>query len=96
MSEQTTTEQNTEEIIDYKKMNLDTNYSGYDAKTSKKEETYSYKGWLISDSFIKRAMAVLGYQFVASLIINAVIFGIIIGFVVVFGIIGGLLKLAFN
>jgi hypothetical protein len=32
-------------------------------------ETYSYKGWLISDSFFKRAFAVLGYNIVAGLII---------------------------
>ncbi|MFZ2593787.1 MAG: hypothetical protein WAX38_03375 [Minisyncoccia bacterium] len=32
-------------------------------------ETYSYKGWLNSDSFIKRALGVLGYSFVGSLIL---------------------------
>lgn len=47
----------------------------------KKEETYSYKGWLISDSFWKRAFAVLGYYSVASLIISVVVFGIVMIFV---------------
>jgi hypothetical protein len=32
-------------------------------------DTHSYKGWLNSDSFLKRAFAVLGYNTVASLII---------------------------
>lgn len=30
----------------------------------KMEDTYSYKGWLNSDSFLKRAFAVYGYGFV--------------------------------
>lgn len=32
-------------------------------------DTYSYKGWLTSDSFLKRALAVFGYNLVAGLII---------------------------
>ncbi|MCC7565431.1 MAG: hypothetical protein KO206_04020 [Methanomicrobiaceae archaeon] len=32
-------------------------------------DTYSYKGWLVSDSFLKRAFAVFGYNLVAGLII---------------------------
>jgi hypothetical protein len=39
----------------------------------KKEDTYSYKGWLISDKFIKRCFAVLGHYMVAGLLIYAVI-----------------------
>lgn len=35
----------------------------------KSGDTYSYKGWLISDSFIKRAFAVLGYNMVAGLML---------------------------
>ncbi len=35
----------------------------------KKVDTYSYKGWLNSDSFLKRAFAAYGYVMVASLII---------------------------
>jgi hypothetical protein len=34
-----------------------------------KEDTYSYKGWLLSDSIIKRAFAIMGHYFVAYLII---------------------------
>ena len=33
------------------------------------EDTYSYKGWLNSDSFLKRAFAVYGYSTVAGLIL---------------------------
>ncbi len=36
---------------------------------TKSGDTYSYKGWLISDSFLKRAFAVLGYNMVAGLIL---------------------------
>lgn len=32
------------------------------------EDTHSYKGWLNSDSFIKRCLAVLGYASVASVL----------------------------
>ncbi len=47
-----------------------------------KKDTYSYKGWLNSDEFLKRAFAVLGYSLVAQLIvvgallIIALIFGL--------------------
>lgn len=46
-------------------------------------ETYSYKGWLNSDSFIKRCMAVIGYNIVGTLMI----YGIIIAIALVIGII---------
>ncbi|MBI2134676.1 hypothetical protein HYU09_01685 [Candidatus Woesearchaeota archaeon] len=36
---------------------------------AKKKDTHSYKGWLNSDNFLKRAFAVLGYSSVATLII---------------------------
>lgn len=41
-----------------------------------KEETYSYKGWLNSDSFLKRAFAIYGYSLVAALIIGIPIYAI--------------------
>ncbi len=42
-----------------------------DKKGVKKvEDTYSYKGWLNSDSFLKRAFSILGYMFVAQMIIQ--------------------------
>ena len=49
------------------------------------EDTYSYKGWLTSDNFLKRAFGVLGYNFVAGLIIWAIsmavmlVFGLLLG-----------------
>lgn len=38
-----------------------------------KVDTHSYKGWLNSDSFLKRAFAIYGYNFVAGMIISLVI-----------------------
>ena len=35
-----------------------------------KVDTYSYKGWMNSDRFLKRAFGVLGHYFVAALIIG--------------------------
>lgn len=40
----------------------------------KKSDTYSHKGWLNSDSFIKRCFAVYGYYLVASFILSLVAF----------------------
>jgi hypothetical protein len=51
-----------------------------------KGDTHSYKGWLNSDSFLKRAFAVYGYSFVASLIIMIPVFII----AVIVGIIGAM------
>jgi len=34
-----------------------------------KKDTYSYKGWLNSDNFLKRAFAIYGYSMIAGLII---------------------------
>lgn len=51
-----------------------------------KGDTHSYKGWLNSDSFLKRAFAVYGYSFVAGLIISIPIFII----AVIIGIVGAL------
>jgi len=57
-------------------------------KKKSKEGTYNYKGWLNSDSFLKRAFACLGYQSVAALIIYGIILGVILVFVLFFGLIG--------
>ena len=35
----------------------------------KKKDTHSYKGWLNSDYFLKRAFATYGYSLVAGLIV---------------------------
>jgi len=37
--------------------------------TEVKKETYSYRGWLISDSFIKRSFASVGYQAMGTIFI---------------------------
>lgn len=36
-------------------------------------DTYSYKGWLNSDSFWKRAFGIFGYYLVASLVISLIL-----------------------
>ena len=36
------------------------------------KDTYSYKGWIISDSFIKRSFASLGYQIMGTLFVYAI------------------------
>ncbi|MBI2664385.1 hypothetical protein HYX10_03515 [Candidatus Woesearchaeota archaeon] len=50
-----------------------------------KADTHSYKGWLNSDSFLKRAFACLGYQTVATLIIYGIFLGVAILIVAFFG-----------
>jgi hypothetical protein len=42
-----------------------------------KEDTYSYKGWLNSDSFLKRAFAVYGYSLIPALLLALI--GLIFG-----------------
>ncbi len=39
------------------------------------KETYSYRGWLLSDSFMKRSFAVIGYSFVGQLFFFGILFG---------------------
>ena len=51
-------------------------------KDNRKEDTYSYKGWLNSDKFFKRAFGVLGYYFVGLLTIY--IFIITVAFLIGF------------
>jgi len=50
------------------------------------EDTYSYRGWLVSDSLIKRAFAVWGHYMVAGLIVVApmILLSMITGFLSVF------------
>lgn len=52
------------------------------------EDTYSYQGWLVSDSFLKRAFAVLGHNFVAALIIQVALMAVLIILLLLFGGIG--------
>jgi hypothetical protein len=47
------------------------------AEEKKKEDTHSYKGWLNSDSFWKRAVAVFGYNIVGYFIIIIIFLAII-------------------
>lgn len=61
------------------------------AEAPKTVDTYSYKGWMNSDSFMKRSFGVFGYHFVSSLIINVVIW-ILLG--MVFVAVGGMALLA--
>lgn len=50
-------------------------------KKIEKKDTYSYKGWLNSDNFLKRVFAVTGYYTLGSIIITAIflVFLLIIG-----------------
>ena len=48
-------------------------------QSKEKVDTYSYKGWLNSDSFWKRAFAILGYQMAAT----GVIYGIFLVFMLI-------------
>lgn len=48
-------------------------------------DTFSYKGWMNSDSFIKRSFGVFGYSLVASLIVQTVLMAIVIAGFVMFG-----------
>lgn len=57
-------------------------------------DTYSYKGWMTSDYFLKRALGVWGHNLVASLLIMGIIIGIVLVFAIIaafmFGMASGL------
>jgi len=55
---------------------------------NKSEDTYSYKGWIISDSFLKRCFGIFGHYLVANLIISMIL--MILGLIFAFTI-GGLI-----
>jgi hypothetical protein len=46
--------------------------------SNKKPDTYSYKGWIISDSFVKRALASVGYHIVGGLLIYAGLLAVVL------------------
>lgn len=48
------------------------------AGSGRKIDTFSYRGWLCSDYFLKRAFAVVGHYLVAGLILWAGIMALII------------------
>ncbi len=52
--------------------------------TKKNKETYSYRGWLISDSFLKRTLAIVFYYTIGqlSLILIAIIIILIINLII--------------
>jgi hypothetical protein len=41
-----------------------------------KKETKIYKGWLISDSFLKRSLAVYGHVAFASIVVGVCMMGV--------------------
>lgn len=47
---------------------------------AQKKETYSYKGWLNSDSFVKRIFAIMGYGAIGEIFIMLIMLGILIIF----------------
>ena len=55
------------------------------AEKKKVIDTYSYKGWLISDKFLKRALAVLGYSIVGTLVIYIPLMVLLIILFLIFG-----------
>ena len=46
----------------------------------KSKETYSYRGWLLSDNFFKRVFAVVGYYMVGQIFVSLIIFAMFIFF----------------
>lgn len=50
-----------------------------------KQDTFSYKGWMNSDSFMKRAFGVYGYSLVAGFIISAVVMAVFMALAVLMG-----------
>lgn len=59
------------------------------SKKTPKIDSFSYKGWLLSDSFIKRSLASLGYHMMGVIFIYIIILAVaIIGGLFSFVIIG--------
>ena len=52
---------------------------------NKKKDTFSYKGWLNSDSFIKRMLAIMGYYITGQLLLATIFFmiWIIVAFLII-------------
>lgn len=48
-------------------------------------DTYSYKGWLVSDNFLKRCFAIFGHYLVANLIVSAILLLIVLVFALTVG-----------
>lgn len=60
---------------------------------NKSSDTYSYKGWLQSDFFIKRAFAIFGHYLIANIIVSIIL--IVIGLLIAL-LIGGAALLKFT
>ena len=56
-----------------------------------KKDTHSYKGWMNSDSFLKRAFGVFGYNMIPALIIYGAMLAVGLVFMVIFSIISAIL-----
>ncbi len=54
-------------------------------KNENNEDTYSYSGWLNSDKFLKRTLAVMGYTAVGTLLIYIPIILLVLLYVVITG-----------
>lgn len=67
-------------------------HTSNNSTTGSSQDTYSYKGWMNSDSFLKRSFGVLGYYMVSSCIIQAVVMTIFVVFGAIFGIFGAMMN----
>jgi len=57
-------------------------------------DTYSYKGWMTSDYFLKRAFGALLYQFCAMLIVYGIILVVVIILIIAFAFTLGMVGLS--
>jgi hypothetical protein len=75
-------------------MNKPQETQSYNTKPSNysKEDKFGYKGWMNSDSFLKRSFGVFGYQMVAGCMVQAVVMAIFLFFAVIFGGFGALMS----
>jgi hypothetical protein len=56
-----------------------------------RNDTFSYKGWLISDNFLKRAMAVVGYQFIGTIVLYLLLVAAVFIIAFIVGFVGSLM-----
>ncbi len=72
--------------------NKSTQSYDYTSAGTKGPDTFSYKGWMNSDNFLKRAFGVFGYQMLAGCIVQIVFMLIFLVFAAIFGGIGAILS----
>ena len=46
------------------------NFFGQIKEYVRREDTYTYRGWLVSDKFMKRFLAFVGYTFLALMVLG--------------------------